>query len=220
MLEIHPLSLGMVQAYLLVCDQGLILVDAGMPGLANRVLRKISALGRRELRLIYITHAHIDHYGSAAAIRRATAAPIAIHSADEAAMSQGESPLGETRGKGRIVGSFMPLAERLIPLEPTKPDIVMKDGDELSDFGVNANVVHTPGHTLGSSSLIVEDKIAFVGDLLSSVGKPHAQRLFAQNWSAIEQSVNRLKSMQLECIYTGHGKNPLSYQELIELEVD
>ncbi len=220
MLEIHSLSLGMVQAYLLAFDQGLILVDAGMPGYVNRVIRKVSSLGRGDLRLIFITHAHIDHYGSAAALRRATDAPIAIHYEDEEAMSRGETPLGEARGRGRIVGAIMPLVERLIPLEPTKPDIVLKDGDSLRDFGLDACVLHTPGHTMGSSSLIVEGTFAFVGDLLSASGKPHAQRLFAQNWPAIERSIDRLKSMQPEWIYTGHGKKPLKYQELIKLEMD
>jgi glyoxylase-like metal-dependent hydrolase (beta-lactamase superfamily II) len=220
MLEVHSLSLGMVRAYLLSFDQGLILIDAGMPGYANRVLRKMAALGRRELGLIYITHAHIDHYGSAAALRRATGASIAIHHADEDAMSEGKSPLGEPRGRGRIVSSFMPLAERLITLEPTKPDIVVHDGDSLGGFGLDARVLHTPGHTSGSSSLIVDDKYAFVGDLLSTGGKPHAQRLFAKDWSVIEESINRVRSAEPEWIYAGHGKRPISYQELSSIEVD
>jgi glyoxylase-like metal-dependent hydrolase (beta-lactamase superfamily II) len=220
MLEVHSLSLGMVQAYLLSFNEGLILVDAGMPGYSNRVLRKMSSIGQRGLRLIFITHAHIDHYGSAAELRRVTNAPIAIHHADEDAMSRGESPLGEPRGRGRLVSSFMPLAERLIRLEPTKPDIVFSDGDSISDFGLNAQVLHTPGHTMGSSSLIVEGKYAFVGDLLSTGGKPHAQRLFAKDWTAIEESINRVKSARPEWIYAGHGKKPISYQQLCRLELE
>jgi glyoxylase-like metal-dependent hydrolase (beta-lactamase superfamily II) len=180
----------------------------------------MSSLGRGDLRLIYITHAHIDHYGSAASLRKATKAPIAIHSADEYAMSHGESPLGEPRGRGRIVGAMMPLAERLIPLTPSKPDIVLKDGDSLRDYGLDAYVLHTPGHTKGSTSLIVEDRLAFVGDLLSTSGKPHAQRLFAQDWSVIEDSIDRLKAARPEWIYTGHGRRPLSYAELLQLEVE
>jgi hydroxyacylglutathione hydrolase len=220
MLEIHSLSLGMVQAYLLAFDQDLILVDAGMPGYAGRVLRKMSSLGQGDLRLIYITHAHIDHYGSAAALRKATNAPIAIHAADEYDISRGESPLGEPRGRGRIVGAMMPLVERLITLAPSKPDIILKDGDSLRDYGLDAYVLHTPGHTMGSTSLIVEDRFAFVGDLLSTSGKPHAQRLFAQDWSVIEDSIDRVKSVRPEWIYTGHGRRPLSYEELLQLEMD
>ncbi|MEJ2550388.1 MAG: MBL fold metallo-hydrolase, partial [Anaerolineales bacterium] len=169
------------------------------------------------LRLIFITHAHIDHYGSAAALRRATGAPIAIHHADVNTMAMGRSPLGDPRGMGRIVGAVMPLIERIVPLEPTEADIVLKDGDSLDDYGIDAYVLHTPGHTLGSSSLIVEGKYAFVGDLLSTYRKPHVQRLFAQDWSAIGQSLDRLEAGKPELIYSGHGKRPLTLQELIGL---
>jgi hydroxyacylglutathione hydrolase len=217
MLEIHGLSLGMVQAYLLASARGFILVDAGMPGFENRVLRRIRSLDGGELRLIFITHAHIDHYGSAAALRRATGAPIAIHHADVNTMAMGRSPLGDPRGMGRIVGAVMPLIERIVPLEPTEADIVLKDGDSLDDYGIDAYVLHTPGHTLGSSSLIVEGKYAFVGDLLSTYRKPHVQRLFAQDWSAIGQSLDRLEAGKPELIYSGHGKRPLTLQELLDL---
>jgi glyoxylase-like metal-dependent hydrolase (beta-lactamase superfamily II) len=217
MLEIQSLSLGMVQAYLLASARGLILVDAGMPGFENRVLRKLRSLDSGDLRLIYITHAHLDHYGSAAALRRATGAPIAIHHADVNTMAMGRSPLGDPRGMGRIVGAVMPLIERIVPLEPTEADIVLKDGDSLDDYGIDAYVLHTPGHTLGSSSLIVEGKYAFVGDLLSTYRKPHVQRLFAQDWSAIGQSLDRLEAGKPELIYSGHGKRPLTLQELLDL---
>lgn len=220
MLEIRSLSLGMVQAYLLASSCGLILVDAGLPGFENRVLRKIRSLNGGDLRLIYITHAHLDHYGSAAALRRATGAPIAIHHADVNAMAMGESSLGEPRGRGRIVGTMMPLIERVISLEPTEADIVLKDGDTLNEYGIDAYVLHTPGHTLGSSSLIVESKCAFVGDLLSTHRTPHVQRLFAQDWSAIGQSIDRLKAVKPDLIYSGHGKRPLTLQELIDLRMD
>jgi len=217
MLEIQSLSLGMVQAYLLASARGLILVDAGMPGFENRVLRKIHSLDSGDLRLIYITHAHLDHYGSAAALRRATGAPIAVHHADVNAMAMGQSSLGEPRGRGRIVGAMIPLIERVVSLEPTEVDIVLKDGDTLDDYGIDACVLHTPGHTLGSSSLIVEGKYAFVGDLLSTHRKPHVQRLFAQDWSSIGKSLDRLKAERPELIYSGHGKRPLTLQELIDL---
>ncbi len=61
---------------------GAVLVDAGLPGYAGPILAKLEELGHPDLRLIYITHAHVDHYGSAAAVQRATGAPIAVHADD------------------------------------------------------------------------------------------------------------------------------------------
>ena len=77
-IHIHSISLGLSQAYLVEVGDRLVLVDAGMPHQQNRILKRIQDLGNRRLDLIFITHAHIDHYGSAAALRRATKASIVI----------------------------------------------------------------------------------------------------------------------------------------------
>jgi glyoxylase-like metal-dependent hydrolase (beta-lactamase superfamily II) len=106
---VHTLSMGMSLAYLVEGTAGMILVDAGLPGDEAKVLRKMKSLGRDDLRLIFITHAHIDHYGSAAALRTLTGARIAIHRSDAEAMAGGETRLGTARGWGRLVGIFLPL---------------------------------------------------------------------------------------------------------------
>ena len=57
----------------------------------GHILNVMSKLDRRDLRLIYFTHAHLDLYGSAAAIRRLTSAAIAVHHAGGQAMAGGET---------------------------------------------------------------------------------------------------------------------------------
>jgi len=68
---------------------------------------------------------------------------------------------------------LLPLAELCLRPEPVKPDLLLEDGDDLGDYGLQARVIHTPGHTLGSSCLIVEERIGFVGDLLSTTSLPY-----------------------------------------------
>ena len=108
-LQVHDISMGMVQAYLIQSEAGLVLVDAGMPRYERRVMRRMQALGRDDLRLIFITHAHLDHYGSAAALRRLTGAPVAIHRADADAMSRGETPIRSARSRGKLLLPLLPL---------------------------------------------------------------------------------------------------------------
>ncbi len=213
--------MGMARAYLIESDAGLILVDAGSPGHERSVLRRMQALRRDDLRLIFITHAHLDHYGSAAALRRLTGAPIAIHRADAGAMARGETPLGSVRGRGRLLKALLPLLEPALRLEPTRPDFLLDDGDHLRTCGLDtldATVLHTPGHTPGSSCLIVEGQVAFVGDLLSTTGRPSAQRFFADNWALIPESLARLQALRPERVYTGHGRRPLSGETLLHME--
>lgn len=216
--KIHPLPLRMSVAYLVEGPDGLALVDAGMPGDERRILGQMAALGRDDLRLIYITHAHLDHYGSAAALRRATGAPIAVHRADGPAMAEGQTILGTARGIGRLIALTMPLAHRFFPVEAAPADILLEDGDRLDEYGLPGEALHTPGHTLGSTSLILDGGLAFSGDLVTTTGRPHVQRSFAQDWSLIPTSVARLQAARPDWVYPGHGRQPLSGHGLQQLQ--
>ncbi len=216
-LQVHNIPMGIAPARLIGSDASLVLVDAGLPRYEHRVLRRMRALGLDDLRLIFITHAHLDHYGSAAALRRLTGAPIAIHRADGDAMGRGETPVGSVRGWGRLLLALLRLLGPYLQPEPTPPDVLLDDGSDLCAYGLDAVVLHTPGHTPGSSCLIVEGRIAFVGDLLSTTGRPHVQRYFADDWSLIPESLDRLQALEPEWVYAGHGRHPLSGEVLQRL---
>ena len=219
-MQVHRLSLGQVSAYLVETPQGIILIDAGMPHREKTVIQKLHRIGRFDLRLIYITHAHPDHYGSAAALKKLTGAPVAIHTLDSDAMMRGETQLGEARGQGKLIQWLFPLISVLVRPTPLKPDILFEGGERLDEFGLAGQILHTPGHTDGSSSLWLEEGILFAGDLVSSTGKPHIQRAFAQNWSLIPESLQRLRDLKPRWIYPGHGARPLSQREFLELGVN
>ncbi len=216
-LQVHTINLRMSNAYVVELPSTLVLVDAGSPGDTQTILSCLNAFRGKTLRLIYITHAHLDHYGAAASIQRVTNAPLAIHAEDAGTMAKGETHLGQVRGRGRLTAALMPIVSRLFPVEPVKSDHVLQDGQDLQDFGLPGHVLHTPGHTPGSTSLIVDGRLAFVGDLFSTFGKPHTQRLYAHNWSEVEKSLERLKALDLEWLYPGHGQRPLSGEEFASL---
>lgn len=216
-LQVHPLKLRMSNAYVIELPSALVLVDAGSPGDAQKILSRLNAFKGKPLRLIYITHAHLDHYGAAATIQRATSAPLVVHAEDAGTMAKGETHLGQVRGRGRLTAALMPIVRRLFPVEPVTADAVLQDGQDLRAFGLPGQVLHTPGHTPGSTSLFVDGRLAFVGDLFSTFGKPHTQRLYAHNWSEIEKSLERLKALDLEWLYPGHGRRPLAGEEFASL---
>jgi hydroxyacylglutathione hydrolase len=217
MTKIRSFQAGQSVAHLIETASSLILVDAGSPGKEDQILREIKKMGEKELKLIFITHAHFDHYGSAAAVRRLTGAPIAIHEKDVDFMARGETPLGTVRGRGKIAKVFLPLAERIYRIQPTLADIVFSEGHQFVEAGAEIVAIHLPGHTPGSSGLLIDGRILFAGDLLSTTGKPHAQRYYATDWSQINTSLECIKSLELEWIYTGHGQRPLSGQALERL---
>ena len=219
-MQVHTLFVGLASVYLLETGNGLFLVDAGSIGIERVILKRMNALGRDDLRMIFITHAHLDHYGSAAALRRHTGATIAVHQADAAWMARGETPLGTTRGRGQVVGAFFPLLERLLGPPPAPPDLALRDGDSLEEFGLPARLLHTPGHTPGSSCLLVDGGLAFAGDLISSTITFHAQRFYAHDWSLIPVSLARLAAQSPEKTYTGHGHRALGLDALQKLAAE
>jgi hydroxyacylglutathione hydrolase len=204
--------------HLIEADGGIVLVDAGSPRKEGVIMERLRGLGRDDLKLIFITHAHFDHYGSAAALRRLTGAPIAIHSADRDAMAGGETPLGKVRLWGRVIKLILPLAERRIRPEPTTADVIVEEGDRLAPYGIDAEVLHTPGHTHGSCSLIVDGRLAFVSDLVSQVGWPHAQLVYAQDWDELGTSLRRVQQLEPEWVYTGHGGRPIPRNVFLKIK--
>jgi glyoxylase-like metal-dependent hydrolase (beta-lactamase superfamily II) len=218
-LKVHSLQLGLGCAYLLEFPRGMILVDCGSPGQEQRVMKLLKKLGRSDLRMICITHAHLDHYGSAAALRRLTGALVAIHRADAGAMARAQTNIGWARSYGQVIRWILPLAEVALRPEPVEADLLLDDGEDLGVADLKARVVHTPGHTLGSICLWVEDGLAFVGDLILSRGSPHVQQLYAQDWSQIPSSLARLQALHPEWVYPGHGRAPLQGGELQKLQL-
>ncbi|MEZ4556509.1 MAG: hypothetical protein R2854_08680 [Caldilineaceae bacterium] len=95
----------------------------------------------------------------------------------------------------------------------------MEDGDRLDEYGLDGYVLHTPGHTPGSSTLIVDDQYAFAGDLVSATGSPHAQNSYAFSWLRVAESLARLQELDPTLTFAGHGTEPITAPELESLSV-
>lgn len=189
--------------------QGLYLIDSGSPGMHRPVLAKMKALGRRDLQLIWITHAHYDHYGNAAALRERTGAKIGVHPADAQFLAGGQSPLGTARHSGYLFYPGQAVLQWIAPLPRTIPDFVLEDGETFEQFGWDATVLHTPGHTPGHTSLLLSEGIAFAGDLVAGIPKKRIQYQVATDWGQLPYSLEKLKAAQPEWVYSGHCRRPM-----------
>jgi len=171
----------MACAYLIENEAGVTLVDTGLAYNKQRILQTLHDIGWQRLQLIYITHAHTDHYGSAAELKRLPGAPVAIHRDDATAMARGQSLIRSVRGAGIERLQQMAAAPREPP-EPIEADLLLDDGASLSRYGLDAFVLHTPGHhPPGSSCLLVEKRLVCVGTLITNNAGTQMQQNFADD---------------------------------------
>jgi metallo-beta-lactamase class B len=129
-------------AILITSPRGHVLIDGGLPESAARIEANVRALGfrMRDVKLILNSHAHFDHAGGIAALRRLSGAEVAASAPSAAVLQRGAS--GPDDPQYGLASDF-----------PLVPGVrVFADGDTLR-VGPIALVAHlTPGHTRGSTT--------------------------------------------------------------------
>jgi hydroxyacylglutathione hydrolase len=152
------LVVGPIQAncFILGCERTSLAAVIDPGGDVNKIL---IALAKDNLRCAHIinTHGHFDHAGDNKRLKEVTGAELIIHRADAPMiLQQGASGAGW----GMQVENSPP------------PDRYVKEGDVITFGDISLKVLHTPGHSAGSISLVT-DKIVFVGDTLfaGSIGR-------------------------------------------------
>ena len=187
-----------------------VIVDTGYPGSAPAIIDKLTENGidPKTVSLILITHGHADHFGSAAALKQLTGAPVAIHRLDAEPMRKGQdSSLNPTGAIGRF---FISLMAKRGPAKapPVKPEILIEGEMNLNKFGVDGKIIHTPGHTPGSVSVILPGGEVIVGDLIMKGvlrwWQPNYP-LFADNMAQLNKSIKLILQSKPARIFCGHG---------------
>jgi glyoxylase-like metal-dependent hydrolase (beta-lactamase superfamily II) len=214
---LHPIRLTYVNAFLLI-GEGVVLVDSGHRSHRNRLLRALSShrLSPSDISLIVHTHAHPDHFGSTASLNDGEDFPAALHPDD--------MPLFLAGGhRDDDLPKWLRLLSRLLPPAPDpgfRPGVDLEHGMRLDPWGVSASILHTPGHTAGSVSLLLDGGKMLIGDLLLGSQLPGLFRnsfprrhLLVDDEESYQTSIRQLLEAPSHVFYPSHG-HPFTADQL------
>ncbi len=197
-----------------------VLVDTGLPSYAGTIRQKAEKLfgfGTRPDAIV-LTHGHIDHVGSLAALLTNWPVPVYAHSLELPYLKGKASYPPPDPGIG---GGLFSYISWLYPIGPTN------FGDHLKPVPLNGlipelpdwQIIHTPGHSPGHVSLFrATDRTLLAGDALITTNQNSGisvalQReefhgppaYFTCDWVAAKKSVQLLTELLPQALGTGHG---------------
>ncbi len=190
-----------------------ILVDPGPPGSAGELLEQLSRnrVPLSEIGLIVITHGHPDHFGTAAQFKEWTHAPLAVHELDAEYVSFGTVPtIKPITRLGTIFKSMLSVKATAV-----EPDIVLQDGDRLGRYAGKGVVIHTPGHTAGSISILLPGGVCIVGDLVMRGirARTPSTPWFAESLADARDNLQKVVSTGAVTLLAAHG-GPFKVEDL------
>lgn len=193
-------------AFVVDGDEGITLIDTGLPNRQGVVIESLEHIGRsaKDITSILLTHAHVDHYGSAAALHAASSAKVYSSHAD-AAVIRGDRTWAPPPRFGGV-----PFINQLVKLMPEadslEVDNIVAEGFDESmpeDF----DVIDTPGHTDGHLSYRLDRSggIVFVGDAAVSSKGEIRRGFFNKSTVNIDASIAHLATLEFQTACFGHS---------------
>ena len=183
----------MTNSYLCVDESGsCVIIDPGCDG--EGIYKKISDRGLK-LEYILFTHGHFDHIMASGYLKEKTGAKTAIHRFDNELLCDPKLNYAMQFAGSEFCSSA---------------DILLNDGEIVKCASMEFKLMHTPGHTKGSSVFICE-RYLFSGDTLFA-GDVGRTDLYGGSASDLKKSLARLNSLEGDYkLYPGHG-NPSRLQ--------
>ena len=234
MTTIHQIAVRMIRCFLIPCKDGYLMIDTNMPGTYDRFLKKLKKTGIElgDIKYLLLTHYHDDHVGFAAQIIHDTPARLIVHEGAVPIIREGQTQnpfINKKEARARFLNVWtrytMTLLSAIVqrswgypPVATREQDIVIH-GDTpglLPDIGIDGTILHTPGHTGDSISVVLADGSAFVGDTAMNFMPwfgTHHRPIYALDYADVFASWRKLLEHGARTIYTAHG-SPFGAEKL------
>ncbi|HKU11295.1 MAG TPA: MBL fold metallo-hydrolase [Sinomonas sp.] len=213
--KLRRIGNDMIACHIVVGDDGLTVIDTGLPGHYRDLVRELQELGRppTDIKGIVLTHGDSDHIGFAERLRSELGIPVYI-GAEDADRAKGAKPPAtpkDPRRMGAVVRFFAyAISKGGFRTRPLREVIPVHDGDVLPLPG-SPRVIAMPGHSPGSIAVHVPAvRAVFVGDelttrhVLTGVEGPQPAP-FTDDRAGSSASIERLAGLDVDWVIPGHG---------------
>lgn len=209
MKEIERIRCGNSNCFLIKQNNRAILVDTSRTKYRDKILESCRQV---DVKLIVLTHGHVDHIQNAAYLSKELGAPIAMHKADcELIKNNMLEPMFADKVMGKLVLALSLESFKHDIVEAFEPTLFLNEGDSLENYGIEASVILLPGHTRGSIGLKVWKTDLIVGDALMNLFYPTVSMLYGDKQIMLA-SASKITKQGEVTIHFGHGKSAVNKQ--------
>lgn len=188
--------------YVIQYSDAVYLVDTSVVMERQSIERQLKRLGISGLNGIILTHVHTDHVGNAAYFQKKFNCLVYVHAHERTALRDGCCPLPQgTLPFTRKIVSVAGALGVWTCFEPCRNVMAVENGQCI---GPGICALHTPGHTKGSMSLILNEDIALVGDAIIHRSK-RVYPPFANDEVQVKNSLQKLLETNCQQFLPGHG---------------
>ncbi len=198
---------GRSNVFLLTNGKKNILIDTAPARKWRKLDNNLKSLNINKLDFLILTHTHFDHAANSFNLKKYYDPQVVVHRDEELYISNGINnfPRGTNFFTRFLINMIGDKISAKYNYAPCQPDILVDSILVLKDLGFNAYLMHTPGHSVGSISLIVDNEIAIVGDAMFGVFKSSIFPPFADNPKVMINSWGKLLETNCSIFIPAHG---------------
>jgi len=198
---------GRCNVFLLSNGKTNILIDTSTKSNQKKLFKQLNNSKIKNIDYLILTHTHFDHATNTHAIKNEFGSRIIVHSSENDLLETGRAIL--PKGTNFITKNLVLFIGNRIAhkfdFTPSKADIIIDYYYSLKDIGFNAYLLHTPGHSVGSTSLIIDNEIAIVGDALFGIFRGSIFPPFADDTKELIKSWGKLLDTGCSIFLPSHG---------------
>ena len=202
---IQRIFFGGFNVFLIKQNDRTILVDTGVRSAWKKLQKRLDKAGRPEM--VILTHTHFDHTGNAGNIFKHYSPVFIVQERERRFLEEGYSPIPHgTRPWTKFVYK---LGEHKFPywfrVEGVPDTLAFGERYDLSGSGISGSCLHTPGHSSGSVSVVLDNEFALVGDTLTGFIPGSAFPPWADDPVELIRSWKKLLDTGCHTFLPGHG---------------